>query len=149
MCKKSYISYLLQITLTFSLFFTTGVINAQEVRIIDNKGSVDIVNNNNVTTGTTAPTNPVENDIWFDTSITPNEIKIWDGTTWLNLEHTGTPGSIFFAGSTGLPNETNDQLFWNEASNSLSVGSVSGLTPTHKLNVNGVNFLLQLIVLML
>ncbi|WBX72278.1 hypothetical protein [Tenacibaculum retecalamus] len=53
-------------------------LNAQEVRAINNKGTIIKVNNNKVTTLNTQPTDPVENDIWFDTSITPTVTKIWD-----------------------------------------------------------------------
>ncbi|MEE4000463.1 hypothetical protein V1T75_08930 [Tenacibaculum sp. FZY0031] len=62
--------------LTFALVLLTFSINAQEVRVIDNKGTIQTVNNNTVTTSTTAPTLPVENDVWFDT--TNNQIKIYD-----------------------------------------------------------------------
>ena len=43
-------------------------IEAQVVRVIDNKGTISNVNNNQVTTAATAPTSPVEGDIWFDTT---------------------------------------------------------------------------------
>ncbi|MGB1041066.1 MAG: hypothetical protein ACPGVD_09345, partial [Flavobacteriales bacterium] len=50
------------------------------------------------------------------------------------LEHTGTTGSIFFAGSDGTPTEKNDQLFWDSTNNRLGIGTDS---PTHKLQVIG------------
>ncbi|WP_299160609.1 hypothetical protein [uncultured Tenacibaculum sp.] len=62
---------------------------SQEINVVDNKGTVNTVNNNNVYTSATDPNTPtpiaLENDIWFDTSTTPNTIKVWDGTTWLSL----------------------------------------------------------------
>lgn len=38
-----------------------------------------------VSTGTTAPTTPTTGDLWLDTSMTPNVLKVYDGTTWLSL----------------------------------------------------------------
>lgn len=71
------------IILTFALVLLSISTNAQQVRVIDNKGTIQTVNNNNVTTSTTAPVSPVENDLWFDTSTTPNTIRVWDGSSWL------------------------------------------------------------------
>ncbi|WP_321828109.1 beta strand repeat-containing protein [Maribacter dokdonensis] len=51
-----------------------------------------------------------------------------------DLSHTGTTGSVFFAGADGTPTENNGQLFWNSSSNSLGVGISS---PTNKLHVSG------------
>lgn len=56
---------------------------AQEIRVIDNKGTLQDVTTNNVTTAATAPTNPVEGDVWFDTS--NNVSKIYDGSSWLEI----------------------------------------------------------------
>lgn len=55
-------------------------INAQQVRVIDNKGTLQDVTSNVVTTSATVPTNPVEGDVWFDT--TTNISKIYDGSVW-------------------------------------------------------------------
>lgn len=55
---------------------------SQQIRVIDNKGTRNTVNNNNVTTSDTPTTTPVENDVWFDTSDTPTIVKIYDGTSW-------------------------------------------------------------------
>ncbi|WP_188373676.1 hypothetical protein [Winogradskyella haliclonae] len=57
--------------------------NAQEVRVIDNKGTIETIRNNSVTTSNTAPTNPVEGDIWYDTSGTTTVTKTYDGTDWI------------------------------------------------------------------
>ncbi|KSA11646.1 beta strand repeat-containing protein [Maribacter dokdonensis] len=51
-----------------------------------------------------------------------------------DLSHTGTTGSVFFAGADGTPTENNGQLFWNSSSNSLGVGTSN---PTNKLHVSG------------
>jgi hypothetical protein len=48
-----------------------------------------------VTTGTTAPSAPGLNDLWFDANL--NVWKIWDGTSWNTV-----PGSGGGSG-TGLP----------------------------------------------
>ena len=32
----------------------------------------------------TAPVGPTTGDLWHDTSITPNELKFWNGTSWLS-----------------------------------------------------------------
>ncbi|PKH51377.1 hypothetical protein CXF68_12110 [Tenacibaculum sp. Bg11-29] len=71
------------VILVLVLIFISLNINAQEVNVVDNKGTIQTVNNNTVTTIAIAPTSPVENDVWFDTSTTPNTIRIWDGTSWL------------------------------------------------------------------
>lgn len=68
--------------LFFLLCATFGV--AQELRVIDNKGTIRTVTSNNVTTATTAPTSPVEGDVWFDT--TTNNSKIYDGSSWLIID---------------------------------------------------------------
>ena len=36
-------------------------------------------------TGTTPPPSPIAGAGWYDTSTTPNEFKIWDGTKWLTI----------------------------------------------------------------
>ncbi len=76
-------------TLTFALVLFTLSTNAQEVRVIDNKGTIQKINNNTVTTSDTQPTNPVENDIWFETKTTvPIDhtlIKVYDGASWIEL----------------------------------------------------------------
>lgn len=215
------------ILLIFGLFMLS-MAYTQEVRVIDNKGTINSIRNNQVTTSATAPLLPLEGDVWIDTSgnaniskiydtattswlvidldnvsvnttqpsprnigdiwfdnTTPTNIttQIWDGTTWIqintndadfditneintafsavdtnadgnidslritdssgnldvplsDLEHTGTTGSVFFAGADGRPTENNGQLFWNNMTNQLFVGS-SSLTGGNKFNVSG------------
>ncbi|WP_036156101.1 beta strand repeat-containing protein [Maribacter forsetii] len=52
-----------------------------------------------------------------------------------DLSHTGTTGSVFFAGADGRPTENNSQLFWDATNNRLSIGNP--LLGTNKLTVNG------------
>ena len=158
---------------------------AQAVKVIDNKGTIYTIRNNKVTTATSAPTIPVEGDVWIDTSGTSTISKIFDdvngwiiidldnvitnttapttknigdvwfdtttkltkvfnGTNWIelggtnttfevlgtdlqitdskgtlsvplsDLAHTGTTGSVFFAGTDGKPTENNSELFLEE-----------------------------------
>uniref|UniRef100_UPI002613BFB5 hypothetical protein n=1 Tax=uncultured Maribacter sp. TaxID=431308 RepID=UPI002613BFB5 len=47
---------------------------------------------------------------------------------------TGTTGSIFFADTDGTPTEENSELFWDNGSNSLGIGTNS---PSNKLEVSG------------
>jgi hypothetical protein len=71
--------------LTCALAFIS-IANAQEVRVIDNKGTIKKINNNQVTTATTAlPAGyvPFKGDVWFDDSATPTQTKIYDGGNWV------------------------------------------------------------------
>lgn len=103
--------------LTFALVLLTFSANAQEVRVIDNKGTIQTVNNNTVTTSTTAPTLPVENDVWFDT--TNNQIKIYDTVDgWKLITSTLATQNIYTADGTLTSNRilngnTNNLVFNN------------------------------------
>jgi hypothetical protein len=55
-----------KLTIYFLLLITTAY--AQEIRVIDNKGTIKTVQNNQVTTSATAPTESVIGDVWFDTA---------------------------------------------------------------------------------
>ena len=71
------------IILTCALVFFFNA-KAQKVNVIDNKGTIHTVRNNQVTTSNTAPLTPLMNDVWFDNSIIDNIItKKWDGTAWV------------------------------------------------------------------
>ncbi|CAM4351532.1 hypothetical protein [Zobellia nedashkovskayae] len=69
-----------------------------------------------------------------------NQTLVTDNTgsvSWIDsntFTHTGTTGSVFFAGATGEPTEDNNQLFWDSVNNRLGIGTD---TPTHKLQVSG------------
>ena len=108
--------------------------HSQVVRVIDNKGTISEVNNNQVTTATTAPISPLENDIWIDT--TSNTVKVWEGTplnawqemasirNWISNTNSGTyaidhlvsyNGTIY-KNLTGVNTDTDpsaDTINWN------------------------------------
>ncbi|MBU2997758.1 hypothetical protein KO500_15010 [Cellulophaga baltica] len=108
---------------------------AQKVEAINKKGSVVTVNNNTTTTAIVAPTNPIQNDIWFDVSDSENtRPKIWNGITWLSLDYTGIPGSIFFSDSDNYPDQDNANLFWDNTNARLGIGTNS---PNAKLEIDG------------
>lgn len=91
--------------LTFALVLLSFSANAQEVRVIDNKGTIQTVNNNTVTTSTTAPTLPLENDVWFDT--TNNQIKIYDTVDgWKLITSTLASQNIYTFDNTLTDNRT-------------------------------------------
>ena len=70
--------------LTCALAFIS-IANAQEVRVIDNKGTIKKINK--VTTDGTAPApaDSLTGDIWFDDSATPTQTKIYDGGNWVTV----------------------------------------------------------------
>ncbi|OIQ38884.1 MAG: hypothetical protein BM563_05100 [Bacteroidetes bacterium MedPE-SWsnd-G1] len=71
------------IILTCALVFFLNT-KAQEVNVVDNKGTINTVRNNQVTTSNTAPLSPLENDVWFDNNIANNIItKKWNGSAWI------------------------------------------------------------------
>ena len=67
--------------LTCALAFISTA-NAQEVRVIDNKGTIKKINK--VTTDDTEPAaaDSLTGDIWFDDSAAPTQTKIYDGSNW-------------------------------------------------------------------
>ncbi|WFO17921.1 hypothetical protein M601_010170 [Cellulophaga baltica 4] len=79
---------------------------------------------------TTAKINPGSN----------NQTLITNGTgavAWVDsstLQHTGTEGSLFFAGSDGSPTENNGQVFFDASNNRFGIGTN---TPDNKLQVTG------------
>lgn len=121
------------------LIFISMKINAQEVKAIDNKGTIVKVKNTRIFTGTKpSDADAVSGDMYFDVYPNPTIIEVWDETTtsWklTNAPHTGTTGSVFFAGTAGNPTENNSQLFWNNTNNRFGIGTN---TPTNKFHVTG------------
>ena len=58
------------------------LVHTQRNFAIGNKGTI-IETNNIISTGTSAPSNSVHGDVWFDT--TTNITRIWDGTIWKGI----------------------------------------------------------------
>jgi hypothetical protein len=121
--------------LTCALAFIS-IANAQEVRVIDNKGTIKTVNNNQVITGITAPADPIlEGDVWFDTSATPTQTKIYDGSSWVFIainetittfsQETATPtGVITYINEAGAPSIANTVSA--DADNQIVAGTDGG-----------------------
>jgi hypothetical protein len=98
--------------LLFLLFFhLTNFVFTQEISVIDNKGNILLTTSNSVNTANTAPSSPVEGDIWFDNSDTSNIIsKVYNGSSWDELVsgnlfwkidgNSGTDTTINFLGTT-------------------------------------------------
>tara|TARA_R110002051_G_scaffold212635_4_gene277743 strand:- start:6815 stop:7699 length:885 start_codon:yes stop_codon:yes gene_type:complete len=111
------------------------MVHAQEVSVIDHKGTKTLIRNNTTNEGIIAPTNPVINDIWINTSDSDHQrVMIWNGSNWAEVTFKGIQGSIFFAGSDGIPTQNNVQFFWNNANYRLGIGTNS---PSQSLDVNG------------
>ena len=70
--------------LLYFVFAYDMVVQAQEVRVIDNKGTINTIRNNQVYTSATAPATPLEGDVWFDTGNSTSQI--YTGTVWVELE---------------------------------------------------------------
>ena len=120
--------------LTCALAFIS-IANAQEVRVIDNKGTIKTINNNQVTTGT-APAVPIlEGDVWFDTNFSPTQTKIYDGSSWVFIainetittfsQETATPtGVITYINEAGAPSIANTVSA--DADNQIVAGTDGG-----------------------
>jgi hypothetical protein len=57
-------------------FFTMTFANAQNVRVVDNKGTINTIRNTRVTSNSNQPTGSIEGDVWINTST--SEVKIYD-----------------------------------------------------------------------
>lgn len=62
---------------------------AQEVRVIDNKGTIRVINK--VTMGANKPNSQkrVRGDVWFDKYPSPTSVQIFDGTEWKSINING------------------------------------------------------------
>lgn len=76
------ITTLLTILGLYLLFQTNSL--AQQVKVIDQKGTLKTVTSNTVTISNASPSDPVLSDIWFDT--VNNLTKIWDGSSWRAIQ---------------------------------------------------------------
>ncbi len=81
----------LKLTVCFLLLVQVSI--AQTVEVIDKKGTIKTIRNNQVTVTTTQPNAPIEGDIWIDTnsSIT----KIYDGSNWHVINEPSTSSSVY------------------------------------------------------
>jgi hypothetical protein len=121
--------------LLFYIMMVQASMVAQQLEATDKKGNIINVNNNRVTTDINAPSEPLENDVWLDTSDNQSiKPKIWNGAIWVSLDYTGTPGSVFYTGSDGLPTQNNDNFYWNTITSRLGIGTNS---PQARLDVDG------------
>lgn len=126
-------------SITFIILFLfmqlSFMVHAQEVSVIDHKGTKTLIRNNTISTSAIVPAAPVMSDIWIDISISDHQrVMIWNGSAWKELTFMGLSGSIFFAGSDGIPTQNNDQIFWDDINNRLGIGTNS---PSQSLDVNG------------
>ncbi|MCG8804784.1 hypothetical protein G1K75_03845 [Tenacibaculum finnmarkense] len=110
----------------FSLFFISLKINAQQFKVVDNKGTINTVFKNTVTTGT-PPTTPIEGDVWFDTA--NSEIKIYDAdepivaNRWKKITNTNPLlDNIYTADGT----ITADRTITGNTVNRFNIGSFKG-----------------------
>ena len=82
------------------LFLTASFAFAQRVTPIDAKGTKQLTGNV-VKEGNTAPSAPIQGDIWFDTTDANNTIpKVWDGNSWEPLSTNGEVGTSLWKNNT-------------------------------------------------
>ena len=82
------------------IFILTSQISwAQEIRVIDNKGTINNFRNNQLTNSVIEPANPLENDVWFNNLIT----KIWDGTAWKSMLSESKSKTLILNNEDGTP----------------------------------------------
>lgn len=95
------IRFFIKINLIVLLSVACTASHAQEVRVIDNKGTLETIRNNSVTTAIVAPNNPLEGDVWFDTSGPTRVTKTYDGTQWVS-ESTNVFTGFFIVTQSGI-----------------------------------------------
>ena len=79
---------------------------AQEIRVIDNKGTINNFRNNQLTNSVIEPANPLENDVWFNSLIT----KIWDGTDWKSMLSESKSKTLILNNEDGTPVTGTDRV---------------------------------------
>ena len=84
---------------------------AQEIRVTDGKGTLQLVTVNRVFSSAVIPVGSVEGDVWFDT--TTNTTKVFDGTSWDDLD----PDSV--TESPSAPSIPKEGDIWFDTTNSL------------------------------
>jgi hypothetical protein len=66
-----------------------------------------VLDNQSLTSASAAPASPTRGALWFDTSVTPPALKIWNGAAWLPVGGASAPTS-----STTPPASASTGTFW-------------------------------------
>jgi phage minor structural protein len=64
---------------------------------------------NAITKSSTAPSNPATNQLWLDTSVTPNVLKRWNGSAWVKVTPTSA-GEVGAYTKTEVDNALNSKV---------------------------------------
>ena len=136
--KNPFTSLKKHTVLIFFALVMVSITNAQEFRVIDNKGTVHTVHNNSVTflqNGTALPTNPtpLEGDELFytDTGLVGGVISqsyIYDGTTWVLRPHRNAV-PLWISNTNGGTYLTNDVINHNGTLYRNLTGTNTDTTP--------------------
>lgn len=124
--------------LIFFALVMVSITNAQELRVVDNKGTIHTVHNNSVTflqNGTALPTNPtpLEGDELFytDTGLVGGVISqsyVYDGTTWVLRPHRNAV-PLWISNTSGGTYLTNDVINHNGTLYRNLTGTNTDTTP--------------------
>ena len=68
-----------------------------------------VLKENVITKSNTAPTNPTTGQLWLDTSVVPNVLKRWDGSTWVKVTPTAA-GEVGAYTKTEVDNALNSKV---------------------------------------
>jgi len=68
-----------------------------------------VLKENVITKSNTAPTNPTTGQLWLDTSVVPNVLKRWDGSTWVKVTPT-VAGEVGAYTKTEVDNALNSKV---------------------------------------
>lgn len=60
---------------------------------------ITIIDYNDIEVGTTPPSSPLVDQLWLDSSVTPNELKRYNGTAWIIVNETIVGGRNFALGT--------------------------------------------------
>lgn len=128
---------LLYCIILLCLLFNKNQLYSQEVRVIDNKGTIK--NINKVISSNATPTSNLEGDIWFDTNL--DIIKIWDNDSdglgtpgWRNLNegsYIDSSGSLGASGQVLSSNGTGTSWINNPAAQNWLLTGNTGATNTN------------------
>jgi phage minor structural protein len=68
-----------------------------------------VLKENAITKSSTAPSNPTANQLWLDTSVTPNVLKRWNGSAWVKVTPTSA-GEVGAYTKTEVDNALNSKV---------------------------------------